>query len=529
VFATYVERMLARRGAATRYTREQTLRWLTWLARRLVQHNQTEFYLERMQPTYLTEQPARLRFYRLVVKACVVLLSSLLGTAIAAVISMLILLVTDLLIAGKMGDPRAYFFVPLGGALIGLFAGALIGIIHSVDRDIRPAEVVTWSWRGMGQRLRRSEVLKNVLFNGISYVFLSTLLFAPIAGASLALFAGLFSVLVIGPINGLVSAAAGSLLSVASDQQSSILPGQKRRPDIWRRLLVGFPEGLIAGLLSLLFVALINDLLIRRVDLLFPLFAGLLSLLIAGLTIAYKYGAEIEKVPLKRVAWLWIDTWRKVVKSEALKNGLFMALLTGLLIVVISGPGYGPGLGLIFGLVIAPFCWLVSDIIGDVIDGLSSNLLEERMLTRPNEGIYNSAHNGIIVGLSGGSIAGLLIGALAVLMLSLVSNFLGGLTFGLLIALVVGLSTGLTIGLANGGTACIQYFVLRLFLWRSGYAPLDYVRFLDYAAERILLRKVGGGYIFAHRILLDYFISLDIPKESMDVDPLSLPPQQQSI
>jgi len=28
---------------------------------------------------------------------------------------------------------------------------------------------------------------------------------------------------------------------------------------------------------------------------------------------------------------------------------------------------------------------------------------------------------------------------------------------------------------------------------------------LDYAAERILLRKVGGGYIFTHRMLMEYF------------------------
>jgi hypothetical protein len=39
--------------------------------------------------------------------------------------------------------------------------------------------------------------------------------------------------------------------------------------------------------------------------------------------------------------------------------------------------------------------------------------------------------------------------------------------------------------------------------------PWNYPRFLDYAAEQILLRKVGGGYIFVHRLLLEYFASLD--------------------
>jgi hypothetical protein len=48
--------------------------------------------------------------------------------------------------------------------------------------------------------------------------------------------------------------------------------------------------------------------------------------------------------------------------------------------------------------------------------------------------------------------------------------------------------------------------------------PLNYARFLDYAAKRVLLRKVGGGYIFVHRLLLEHFAALD--PES----PFRLPP-----
>jgi hypothetical protein len=32
--------------------------------------------------------------------------------------------------------------------------------------------------------------------------------------------------------------------------------------------------------------------------------------------------------------------------------------------------------------------------------------------------------------------------------------------------------------------------------------------FLDEAADRLLLRKVGGGYVFVHRLLLDHFADL---------------------
>lgn len=43
---------------------------------------------------------------------------------------------------------------------------------------------------------------------------------------------------------------------------------------------------------------------------------------------------------------------------------------------------------------------------------------------------------------------------------------------------------------------------------------MRYVDFLDYAAERILLRKVGGGYMFIHRLLLKYFAELDTKPRS---------------
>ena len=38
--------------------------------------------------------------------------------------------------------------------------------------------------------------------------------------------------------------------------------------------------------------------------------------------------------------------------------------------------------------------------------------------------------------------------------------------------------------------------------------PLNLIKFLDHSARLILLKKVGGGYIFIHRMLLDYFAEL---------------------
>jgi hypothetical protein len=83
-----------------------------------------------------------------------------------------------------------------------------------------------------------------------------------------------------------------------------------------------------------------------------------------------------------------------------------------------------------------------------------------------------------------------------------------GLLFGLGSGLVLGLGGALLGGLRFGGHACLRHFALRLVLWQKHLAPLHYVRFLDYATARIFLRKVGGGYVFIHRMLLEYFAAL---------------------
>ena len=72
----------------------------------------------------------------------------------------------------------------------------------------------------------------------------------------------------------------------------------------------------------------------------------------------------------------------------------------------------------------------------------------------------------------------------------------------------LGLMLGLHLGLLFGGAAVIQHFVLRFILFCNGYIPWNYAHFLDYSVERIFLRKVGGGYMFVHRLLQEYFASL---------------------
>ena len=78
------------------------------------------------------------------------------------------------------------------------------------------------------------------------------------------------------------------------------------------------------------------------------------------------------------------------------------------------------------------------------------------------------------------------------------------------LCLIGGLIGGLIFGLSFfGGQAFIQHFTLRFVLYRYNHTPWNYVRFLDYATERIFLRKVGAGYIFIHRLLLEHFAAME--------------------
>lgn len=205
---------------------------------------------------------------------------------------------------------------------------------------------------------------------------------------------------------------------------------------------------------------------------------------------------------------------------------LVVGLLGGLPTLVIFGLLFGLIAGLLFGLIASVIfgllggrlfammgIWrnigirdgLVAELLigtqGGLLFGRSGEKLAKHSLVTPNQGIWlsgrNGLLNGLVAGLLGGLIAGPSVGP------SIETSV--GLLF-VLLALVIG---GLFFGLESGGRVFFQHFVLRWFLWRAGSMPWNYVRFLDYAAERILLRKVGGGYIFVHRLLLEYFATLD--------------------
>jgi hypothetical protein len=58
---------------------------------------------------------------------------------------------------------------------------------------------------------------------------------------------------------------------------------------------------------------------------------------------------------------------------------------------------------------------------------------------------------------------------------------------------------------AEDGLSVIPHYVLRVTLARNNLLPWRLVPFLDHCVDLIFLRRVGGGYIFVHRLLMEHF------------------------
>jgi len=207
-----------------------------------------------------------------------------------------------------------------------------------------------------------------------------------------------------------------------------------------------------------------------------------------------KFSTEVK--PVEIVVWSWTSVWRNLRIS--VPSSLGFALLMGTLFIIDREFGFKDGIpiGLLYGLGF----FLATNAI---FWGLSQEILKKQDVDRPNQGIRRSARNCLFFGTVTLCFSGLFFW----LIHSLFGRPIEGIYYGTLAGVIFG---GI-IALWGGGFACFQHYFVRIFLRSAGYIPWKYVRFLDYAAEHILLRKVGGGYIFIHRLLQDYFASLDTP------------------
>ena len=206
--------------------------------------------------------------------------------------------------------------------------------------------------------------------------------------------------------------------------------------------------------------------------------------------------------PIEVVSWSW----------ERLKKSFSSFLLLGMVLTAVVGVAgglfgwYVAGLGI--GMIVVLFFGVISFLIVGLLGGLSGRMLDERLLERPNQGIHRSAMHALQSGVVAGVFNWVLLTLASVLVLKCFPNLVVRSNFLLFGRLAFAWVLGLGVAIYTGGDACVKHFLLRFLLWRAKRIPWNCTRFLDYSADHLVLRKVGAGYIFVHRLLLEYFVSL---------------------
>ncbi len=239
----------------------------------------------------------------------------------------------------------------------------------------------------------------------------------------------------------------------------------------------GFTGGLIGGSVSTVWVWM----LVPRFTL------GFMAIPLLTIFMGFIFGAcRNHLTPVESVRW----SWRKAAQWFGL--GLGVGALISLPIWLagnVEARVLIPAVGFIFML----------------LGGFTKRSRMGQTKTSPNEGIWRTGQNALHLGGLTTVIYGLLICVIFGL------NTGGGwesyqasLPFGAIAGLIMGTFIGL-VGAEGSGVVCIQHLVLRIMLYQQNRIPWNYAQFLDGCASRILLKKVGGSYIFVHRLLQEHF------------------------
>ena len=224
----------------------------------------------------------------------------------------------------------------------------------------------------------------------------------------------------------------------------------------------GLAFGLLVGGIIGIFIGFTDSPIFGFVaGLIFALLFSLIAILFGGLSTWESYGQRLTQYIREKVYYLPGGFHYRLV-------GTTETPLTNLRVW---------GIPTIVGIV------LILAIIGGLLFGLAVWALDGVLL-----GITNWNYLALKEYLGNGLIAGLFQGLSMTLLFSII-----------LIPLILMLA---------GGGAIGQHAILRKIITQAGHLPQHPILFLDEMADHLLLRKVGSGYIFIHRALLDYFADL---------------------
>jgi serine/threonine protein kinase len=475
VWEDYVQRMVARKGRRKRYPLTQTQAWLSWLARQMREHNQTVFYLEHLQPDWLSASQRRAYAWR-----AVRLPAIFIGVLMSILVNLFFFGGTDL------SDPAICLHYAVNGGLLG-------GLWHGPASEKESQEHV---W---GKRFAVSacNALIQGLGGGIHLIYYSHSTLSQLLTDALSF----------GVVMGLSSLLLQYLLARPFRPETS--SGSSALRHLWsavqgpRALLVAVVMGLSIGLGV-------------TIEVVMGLSLGLSAALVIGPSIGLSYGltyglthglisltltTQMEDIrPTEHLRWTRRSLRRGLFNSRHFQitvlltciSMVFMGLTVGLSVGLSDALSVGLSISLSIGL----SYWLLLGL----FQGITQERIEDQDRHVANQGIHRSSRNSVIMGIIGGATIGI-IGILSIVLKHGQSNELNTV-------LLQGISGTLLIALLTGGLAVLRHYSIRLLLWRSHTFPWQAPQFLDDATTRFLLRRVGGGYSFTHRLLLDYFTKI---------------------
>ena len=435
----------------------QTTTWLAWLARGMQQRSQTIFLIEQLQPSWLTTRSQHWVY---------ILASRPTWGIVSGLVTGLILGLVFGLDDWWVGQPLSWLALGFKSGLIG---GLIVGLL-----DV------------MRNRRKRVRPVQNTPASTLQIIWISLLL-----------------VVIVGPAIGLIIGLINGDGRLSRDIEH-LLSG----------VIVGPVEGVRGGLTDWLSAGLIT--------------CAFLGPIWSVRSFGRSSRNETHTVETIRFSLAYAP--RAALNGSLV--GLMLALILGLSSVlawlILAGPGVthartipwtlfvtGAIKGeLVVGLVVALIVGLVSCFRPGVRD----------LKTLPNQGIRLTLRSAWLMGGIGGLCVGLIL-TLQLIRGSAISgdNLLMTLKYGapfpwlsVLVYVVLG---GLCVGMWYGGLDVAQHYIVRTLLWWAGTMPRDYARFLDYASDELnFLQKVGGGYMFVHRYLLEYLAALALPARSTPQD-----------
>ncbi len=122
-------------------------------------------------------------------------------------------------------------------------------------------------------------------------------------------------------------------------------------------------------------------------------------------------------------------------------------------------------------------------------------------------GLYGAGQVALFFGVSTGLIVWYKNDVISGLQLGAISGAIFGFSYWLSIAVMLPMSL-------------VHHFILRFVLHANNLLPWKLIPFLDHCVDLIFLRRIGGGYIFVHRLLMEHFAEMYVETPNSKGNPV---------